>query len=99
MCYKLVDDESGKIICRSVIQSATEAGTANLRIDPIKLLPPPDAMLDKMMTAADFKTPVSSDKKKIPVDSIQSTTDTRPPKEPVFKQFEFILRDEYGEPR
>ena len=36
MCYKLVDDESGKIVCRSVIQSATELGTANLWIDPIE---------------------------------------------------------------
>ena len=122
-----------------------------------------------MMTAADFKTPVSSDNKKNPVDSIPASTDTmnwremerskqvehqedvqqryfnsyqpkvpkqqhryptksktaayevekvakneeNPPvkgkefvflrdkgeKEPVFKQFEFILRDDYGEPR
>ena len=77
MCYKLVDEESGKIICRSVIRAATEPGSANLRMDPIKPLPPPDAMLDEMMTAADFKTPVSSDKKKVPVDSIPSTTDTK----------------------
>ena len=27
MCYKLVDDESGKIICRLVIRSATDTGT------------------------------------------------------------------------
>ena len=40
MCYKLVDDESGKIICRSVIQSATEPGTADLRVDQTKPLPP-----------------------------------------------------------
>ena len=76
MCYKLVDEESGKIICRFVIRSATEAGTANLRIDPIEPLPPPDAMLDKMMTAADFKTPVSSDNKKDPVDSTPASKDT-----------------------
>ena len=30
ICYKLVDDESGKIICHSVIWSATEPGTTNL---------------------------------------------------------------------
>ena len=30
MCYKLVDDESGKIVCSSVIRSATEPGTTNL---------------------------------------------------------------------
>ena len=40
MCYKLVDDESSNIVCRSVIQSATEPGTDKLRIDPIKSLPP-----------------------------------------------------------
>ena len=76
MCYKLVDEERGKIICRSVIRSATEPGSANLRIDPIEPLPPPDAILDKMMTAADFKTPTSSDNKKIPVDSIPASKDT-----------------------
>ena len=36
MCYKLVDDETGKIINRSVIHSATEPGTKNLRVDPIE---------------------------------------------------------------
>ena len=30
MCYKLVDEESGKIICRSIIKVATEPGSANL---------------------------------------------------------------------
>ena len=30
MCYKLVYDNSGKIICRSVIRSATEPGTAKI---------------------------------------------------------------------
>ena len=74
MCYKLVDEESGKIICRSVIRSATEPSTDILRIDPIEPLPPdathntnPDAMLDEMMTAADFKTPFSDVSKKVPV--------------------------------
>ena len=83
MCYKLVDEESGKIICRSVIRSATEPGTANLRIDPIEPLPPnathntnPDAMLDKMMKAADFKTPVSDVCKKVPVETTPASTET-----------------------
>ena len=71
-----VDEESGKIICRSVIRAATEPGSANLRIDPIEPLPPPDPVLDEMMTAADFQAPFSGDKKKVPVDSIPSTTDT-----------------------
>ena len=71
-----MDEESGKIICRSVIQSTTEADTAILQIDPIKPLPPPDAMLDEIMTAADFKTPVSSDNKKDPVDSTPASKDT-----------------------
>ena len=39
MCYKLVDDESGKIIYQSDIRSATEPDTANLCVDPIKPLP------------------------------------------------------------
>ena len=59
MCYKLVDDDSGKIICRSVIRSATEPGTATLRVDPIELLPSDaDAIFDEMMTCADFETPL-----------------------------------------
>mmetsp|Transcript_834 Transcript_834/g.967 ORF Transcript_834/g.967 Transcript_834/m.967 type:complete len:170 (-) Transcript_834:104-613(-) len=76
VCYKLVEEESGKIICQSVIHAATEPGSANLRIDPIEPLPPPDAMLDEMMSTANFETPISSYKKKIPVDSIPLTTDT-----------------------
>ena len=70
-------------MCRSVIRSATEPGTANLRVDPIEPLPPdaihntdPDAMLDEMMTAADFNTPVSDVSKKDPVDSIPASTET-----------------------
>ena len=77
MCYKLVDEKNGKIICRSVIWSATEPNTAKLQIDPIKLLPPdtmhskePDAILDKMMKAADFDTPFLDVNKKDPVNSI-----------------------------
>ena len=67
MCHKLVDNESGKIVCRSVICSATEPGTVNLQVDPIEPLPHdtirntyPDAMLDEMMTTADFETPLSN---------------------------------------
>ena len=30
MCYKLVDKESGKIICRSVIRTVTEPGSAKV---------------------------------------------------------------------
>ena len=84
MYYKLVDDESGKIICQSVIRSATEPGTTNLRIDPIEPLPPdaihstePDTMLDEMMTAADFDTPFSDVNKKDPVDSIPAITKSK----------------------
>ena len=55
MCYKLVGDETGKIINRSVICSVTEPSTANLRVDPIEPLPPdPDDVLDEMMSAANF---------------------------------------------
>ena len=75
MCYKLVDDETGKIINRSVIRSATEPGTANLRVDPIEPLPPdPHDILDEMMTTADFGTPLSSVD---PVDSIPASTKSR----------------------
>ena len=75
MNYKLVDDESGKIICRAVIRSATEPGTANLRVDPIKPLSPdairntkPDAVLDELMTLADFETPFSHHNVKVSMD-------------------------------
>ena len=72
MCYNLVDDESGKIICPSVIRSATEPGTANLRIDSIEPLPSDtDAILDEMMSTADFETPLSTGD---PVDSIPAST-------------------------
>ena len=75
MCYKLVDDKTGKIINRSVIRSATEPGTANLRVDPIELLPTdPDDILDEMMSTADFRTPLSSID---PVDSIPASTKSR----------------------
>ena len=61
MCYKLVDGESGKIVCRSVFYSATESGTANLRVDLIKSLPhnsicntDPDDMLDELIATTDL---------------------------------------------
>ena len=76
VCYKLVDEESGKIICRSFIRVATKPGLSNLCVDPIEPLPPTDAALDKMMETADFKTPVSSDSKEVPAFSLPSTTDT-----------------------
>ena len=84
MCYKLVDDECGKIICRSVIRSATEPGTANLRVDPMEPLPHDatcntdpdrsDTMLDSMMSTADFETPLSNVD---PVDSIPASTKSK----------------------
>ena len=84
MCYKPVDDESGKIVCRSVIRSATEPGTANLRIDPIELLPPDatsttelNAMLDKMMTRADFETLLSNIDMIDPINSIPASTKSK----------------------
>ena len=84
MCYKLVDDESGKIICRSIIRSAIEPGTANLRIDPIKPLPPdtifiiePDAMLDEMMTRADFETLLLKVDMVDPIDLIPTSTKSK----------------------
>ena len=41
MCWKLVDDNSGEIICRSTIRSAIEPCTANLQVDPLEPLPKP----------------------------------------------------------
>ena len=53
--------------CRTVIRSATEPGDANLRVDPIELLPSdtilntkPDDMLDGLMTLVDFNPPFSN---------------------------------------
>ena len=84
MCYKLVDDESGKIVWRSVICSDTEPGTANLRVDPIEPLRPdairntePDVMLDEMMTSANFETPLSNVNMVDPVDSIPASTKSK----------------------
>ena len=66
MCYKLVDDESGKIICRSIIRLATKPGTTNLQVNPIKPLRPnaiinteKDDMLDDFMLLVYFETPIS----------------------------------------
>ena len=84
MCYKLVDDVSGKIFCRSVIRSATTPGTANLCIDRIKILPPdaihstePDTMFDQMTILADFETPLSDVDKNDPFDLIPSSTKSK----------------------
>ena len=84
MCYKLVDDESGKIVCCAVIRSATEPGTANLRIDPIEPLPPDAihsiesyAMLNELVTLADLKTPLSHLDETYPVDSIPASTKSK----------------------
>ena len=75
MCYKLVDDESGKIINRSVIRSATEPVTGNLRVDPIEPLPTdPHDILDEMISSADFGTPLSSVD---PVDSIPASVKSK----------------------
>ena len=90
MCYKLVDNKTGKIINRSVIRSATEPGTANLRVDPIEPLPPdPHDILDEMMTTADFGGPLS---KVDPVDSIPTSTKSRTWQE--MEQDEFVEHPE-----
>ena len=88
MCYKLVDDESGKIINRSVIRSATEPGTANLRVDPIEPIPPdPDDVLDEMMSAADFGLSQVD-----PVDSIPASTKSKTWQE--MEQDEYVQHQE-----
>ena len=59
----------------------TEPGTANLRVDPIKPLPPDatdsDALLDEMMTLADFEAPLSKVNMVDPVDSIPASTKSK----------------------
>ena len=80
MCYKLVNDKSRKIVCRSVIWSATGPSTTNLQIDPIEPLPPDaipntelDAMLDEMMIFADFEISLSDVDMNDPVVFIQAS--------------------------
>ena len=86
MCWKLVDDISGEIICRSTIRSATEPGTAILQIDPLEPIPDlvepledlirskTDDLLDDFMSLADFDTPLSHATKLSLVDSIPAST-------------------------
>ena len=81
MCYKLVDNNSWKKICRSIICLATKPGTANLQVNPIEPLLKnvildieEDTMLDKFMSLADFETPFSNENKKGPVNGWTGTT-------------------------
>ena len=68
MCWKLVDDVSDEVICRSTIQSIIEPGTANLQFDLLEPLPnsiadiEPDNILDGLMILAGFDTPLSHTK-------------------------------------
>ena len=81
MCWKLVDDNSGEEIFRSIICSAIQPGTANLQVDPLKPLPTPvvdivattgtSAILDDFMSLANFETPFTASG---PVDSIPDST-------------------------
>ena len=87
MCYKFVDDESGKIVYQSVIISATEPGTSNLHIDPIKPLPPdvihstePEAMIDELMTMINLNTPLLHINEKDPIDLIPASSKSKPGK-------------------
>ena len=59
MCWKLVDDNSGEIICISTIQSVIEPGTANLQVNLLKPLSNEkqennEVTLDEFMLLADF---------------------------------------------
>ena len=69
---------------RELDGSSTEPGTTNLRINPIEPLPPdairntePDAMLDELMTLADFKIPFSEVDLDDPIDSILENTKSK----------------------
>ena len=65
MCWKLVDNNRGEIICRSTIPSAIEPGSVDLQVDPVKpLLDPIDKtdsseILGDLMSLANFETPLS----------------------------------------
>ena len=79
MYWKLVDDNSGEIICRSTIRSTIEPGTANLQVDPLEPLPDPiddtkhDDLLDDLMSLANFNAPLSHTTKTSPVDYIPAS--------------------------
>ena len=81
MCYKLVDNDSWKILCRPVIFSATKPGTTNQPVNPIELLlnyaildVEEDTMFDKFMFLVDLETPFSNENEKGPVNSIPVCT-------------------------
>ena len=80
MCWKLVDDNSGEIICRSTIRSIIELGAANLQVDPLEPIPKPvdnaptNDILDNFMSLADFETPLYHTTMPGPVDSIPAST-------------------------
>ena len=82
MCWKLVNDVSREIICRSTICSAIKPGTANLQVDPIEPKPVAtsmhdDKMLDEFMSLVDFFTPFSRTSEKEPDDSISVSTKSK----------------------
>ena len=83
MCWKLVDDISGEIICRSTIRSAIEPGTANLQVDPVEPLPDPidtidntenSGLLNDFISLANFETPLTPSS---PIDIILDTTKSK----------------------
>ena len=82
MCWKLVDNNSEEIICRSTIRSAIESGTANLQIDPLETFNPIEDnlsanILDNFMSLADFDTPLSHTTMPGLVDSIPTITKSK----------------------
>ena len=78
MCWKLDDDISGEMVCRSTIHSAIKPGTANLQVDTLESIPdvpsPTGTLLDDFMSLADFDTPLLYTKQLNPVDSIPTST-------------------------
>ena len=80
MCWKLVDDDNGEIICSSTIRSTIEPGSANLQVDPINSLPDPPVLpdtsdiLDDFMSLVNFEAPITESG---PVGSIPDSTKSR----------------------
>ena len=76
MCWKLVDEVSAELICRSTIRSVIEPGTANLQVNPLEPLEltKTNGLLDNFISLADFDTSLM---KFGAVDSIPASTKSK----------------------
>ena len=84
MYHKLIDTNSGNLICSSDICSATKLRIANLFVDPIKISPKDeiidtgnDVIFDEFMSFTDFETPLSQLDWQDPVDTVPVITKSK----------------------